>query len=52
VLRAADRYRSQALGLLGCAVIAAGAAAGSVVAAKSSEVQPAGPAPRLLTPEG
>jgi hypothetical protein len=51
VLRAADRYRAPALGLVGCAVIAAAAVAGSIAVAKSSEVEPAGPSPGLVTPE-
>jgi membrane associated rhomboid family serine protease len=51
-LRAADRYRRPALGLVGCAVIAAAAVAGSIAAAKSSEVEPSGPAPVLVGPEG
>jgi membrane associated rhomboid family serine protease len=37
-----DRHRAQALALAGCAVLAAAAVAGSVAAAKSSEVEPAG----------
>ena len=52
VLRAADRYRSPALGLVGCAAIALAAVAGSIEAAKSSEVEPSGAAPALVTPEG
>jgi membrane associated rhomboid family serine protease len=51
-LRAADRYRQPALGLVGCAVIAAAAVGGSIVAAESSEVEHSGPAPTLVTPEG
>jgi membrane associated rhomboid family serine protease len=51
-LRAADRYRRPALGLVGCAVIAAAAVGGSIVAAESSEVERSGPAPTLVTPEG
>jgi membrane associated rhomboid family serine protease len=49
-LRLADRYRTPALGLLGCAVIAAAALGGSIAAAKSSQVEPTG-APTLVTPE-
>jgi membrane associated rhomboid family serine protease len=51
VLRAADRYRAPALGLVGCAAIAAAAVAGSIAAAKSSEVQPSTPIPTLANPE-
>jgi membrane associated rhomboid family serine protease len=51
VLRAADRYRAPALGLVGCAVIAAAAVAGSIAAAKSSELEPTAPSPALVTPE-
>jgi membrane associated rhomboid family serine protease len=51
-LRAADRYRAPALGLVGCAVIAVAAVAGSIEVAKSSEVEPTGGAPVLVTPEG
>jgi membrane associated rhomboid family serine protease len=50
-LRVADRYRSPALGLVACAVIAAAAVGGSIAAAKSSEVQPSGGVPTLVNPE-
>jgi membrane associated rhomboid family serine protease len=52
VIRLGDRYRSQALALAGCAVIAAAGLVGSLAAAKSSEVESAGSAPlSLVNPE-
>jgi membrane associated rhomboid family serine protease len=43
VIQLGDRYRAQALALVGCAVIAAAAVGGSLATAKSSEEQPLGP---------
>jgi membrane associated rhomboid family serine protease len=52
VIRLGDRYRSQALALAACVVIAGAAVAGSLATAKSSEVESAGPAPLgVLSPE-
>jgi membrane associated rhomboid family serine protease len=52
VIRLGDRYRAQALALAACVVLAAASAAGSLAAAKSSEVQAAGASPvSLVTPE-
>jgi membrane associated rhomboid family serine protease len=45
VIRLGDRRRAQALALIACALIAIGAVSGSIAAAKSSEVEPAGSAP-------
>ncbi len=49
VIQLGGRYRSQALALAGCAAIAAAAFAGSILIAKSTEVEPAAPA-RLVEP--
>jgi membrane associated rhomboid family serine protease len=52
VIRLTDRYRMQALALVGCVLIAAASFAGSIAAAKSSEVEPGGTGPTtLLSPE-
>ena len=50
VIQLGARYRAQALALVGCAIIAAAAVAGSLETAKSSEVETAGPV-RLVGPE-
>jgi membrane associated rhomboid family serine protease len=52
VLQFGDRLRAPALALAGCAAIAAAAVAGSIAAAKSSEVESAFTVPSVsLTPE-
>jgi len=52
MIRLGDRHRAQALALAGCAAIAAAAVAGSLVTAKSSEVEAAGPSQgTLVNPE-
>ena len=52
VLQAGERRRAQALALAACAAIGLAAAVGSVTAAKSSEVEPAGSGPlTLVNPE-
>jgi membrane associated rhomboid family serine protease len=50
VLQLADRRRSQALGLVGCAVLAVAAAAGSLATAKSSEVEAPAAGQQLVLP--
>jgi membrane associated rhomboid family serine protease len=50
-IRLGDRYRSQALALAACAVIAAAAVAGSLVAARSSESEEASSPVSLVNPE-
>jgi membrane associated rhomboid family serine protease len=51
-LQAGERRRAQTLALAACAAIGLAAAAGSVAAAKSSEVEPAGSGPlTLVNPE-
>jgi membrane associated rhomboid family serine protease len=52
VIRLGDRYRAQAAALVGCLVLAVALVAGSLAAAKSSEVEPAGSSPvSLISPE-
>jgi membrane associated rhomboid family serine protease len=52
LMRLGDRYRMQALALVGCVLIAAASVAGSIAAAKSSEVEPGASGPTtLLSPE-
>jgi membrane associated rhomboid family serine protease len=52
LMRLGDRYRAQALALVGCVLIAAASVAGSIAAAKSSEVEPGASGPTtLLSPE-
>jgi membrane associated rhomboid family serine protease len=51
-MRLGDRYRAQALALAACVVIAAASVAGSLAAAKSSEVEGGGSSPvSLVSPE-
>jgi hypothetical protein len=52
LMRLGDRYRMQALALVGCVLIAAASVAGSIAAAKSSEVEPGARGPTtLVSPE-
>jgi len=52
-LQLGARYRSEALALAGCAVIAVASVVGCVATSKSSEVPSAGPSPlTLVNPEG
>ena len=52
VIRLGDRYRAQAVALVACLVLAAASVAGSLAAAKSSEVESAGASPlSLISPE-
>ncbi|MCW3067595.1 MAG: Rhomboid family protein [Solirubrobacterales bacterium] len=52
VIRLGERYRTQALALAGCVLIAGASVAGSLAAAKSSEVEGGGSAPAgLVSPE-
>ncbi len=50
VLQAGDRYRAQALALVGCGVIAAAAVAGSIATSRSSEVESVAPGQQFLLP--
>jgi membrane associated rhomboid family serine protease len=51
VLQLGDRYRARALALAACVLLGAGAVAGSLASAKSSEAQASGGSQQLLSPE-